>query len=430
MKLLKFFSLSILLTLVTLVAQGKNQSTRDHQGKTQMRSSLSRLSENVQVTPGAANSLSGSGTPGQLAKWTGVAGSNTYVLGNSTIFEDKFGKVGIGTTTPTSLLTVAGMIETTLGGVKFPDGTVQTTAATAGLQIVFHNATLTGNGTQGSPLGVAVPLTFFGAAPNNSVLFVQNTSDGSTGTTTIGGDSSSGVGGDGVFSRGGASGSGIGGSGVHASGGNSNSDIGGTGVIANGGNSTSGSGGAGIFATGGSGAIGNGDAGIFDGDVSVTGNLSKGGGSFKIDHPLDPENKYLYHSFVESPDMMNIYNGNIMTDGNGDAVVVMPDYFEALNRDFRYQLTVIGQFAQAIVAEKIKGNQFRIKTNAPNTEVSWQVTGVRHDAFANKNRIPVEVLKKETERGLFLHPKAYGQAEEKGIEYIRALPMKQKVQQR
>lgn len=92
--------------------------------------------------------------------------------------------------------------------------------------------------------------------------------------------------------------------------------------------------------------------------------------------PGDPENKYLYHSFVESPDMMNIYNGNITTDENGEAVVTLPDYFEALNADFRYHLTCIGAFAQAIVADKIKGNRFQIKTSAPNVEVSWQVTGV------------------------------------------------------
>src|SRR5580700_3528601 len=98
------------------------------------------------------------------------------------------------------------------------------------------------------------------------------------------------------------------------------------------------------------------------GDVNIKGNISKGGGSFKIDHPLDPANKYLYHSFVESPDMMNVYNGNIRTDKRGLATVVLPEYFEALNRDFRYQLTVMGQFAQAIVARKIAHNRFVIRT--------------------------------------------------------------------
>ena len=61
---------------------------------------------------------------------------------------------------------------------------------------------------------------------------------------------------------------------------------------------------------------------------------------------LDPANKYLYHSFVESPDMMNVYNGNVVTDKRGMATVVLPEYFEALNSDFRYQLTVIGRFAR------------------------------------------------------------------------------------
>lgn len=160
-------------------------------------------------------------------------------------------------------------------------------------------------------------------------------------------------------------------------------------------------------------------AGYFNGRVNVTGLLSKGGGSFKIDHPLDPENKYLYHSFVESPEMMNIYNGNATTDANGEVEIEMPDYFSALNRDFRYQLTVIGQFAQAIVAEKIKDNRFKIRTSAPNVEVSWQVTGVRQDAFANKNRIPVEEQKPEKERGSYLHPAAFGQPEEKSVEWMR-----------
>ena len=149
-------------------------------------------------------------------------------------------------------------------------------------------------------------------------------------------------------------------------------------------------------------------AGVFSGKALVTGTLSKGGGSFKIDHPLDPENKYLYHSFVESPDMMNIYNGNVRTNKAGKATVRMPDYFEALNRDFRYQLTVIGDFAQAVVAEELADRRFTIKTDKPNVKVSWQVTGIRKDPFANANRIPVSENKSADERGRYLHPRAYG----------------------
>jgi trimeric autotransporter adhesin len=156
-------------------------------------------------------------------------------------------------------------------------------------------------------------------------------------------------------------------------------------------------------------------AAFFLGDVDVDGRLSKAGGSFKIDHPLDPADKYLYHSFVESPDMMNVYNGNVVTDGRGRAVVQMPEWFEALNRDFRYQLTTIGQFAQAMVASKMSNNTFVIQTDKPNVEVSWQVTGIRHDAWADANRIPVEEMKADKERGLYLHPELFGAPREKSI---------------
>ncbi len=153
----------------------------------------------------------------------------------------------------------------------------------------------------------------------------------------------------------------------------------------------------------------------FHGAVDIAGPLTKPFGSFKIDHPLDPENKYLYHSFVESPDMMNIYNGNVVTDASGEAWVGLPAYFEALNRDFRYQLTVIGQFAQAIVNTKIKNDRFSIRTDKPGVEVSWQVTGVRKDPVAELHRIQVEVDKPEGERGRYLHPDAFATTAARGI---------------
>jgi hypothetical protein len=110
---------------------------------------------------------------------------------------------------------------------------------------------------------------------------------------------------------------------------------------------------------------------------------------------------------------MNIYNGNITTDSVGRAVVELPEWFDSLIRDFRYQLTVMGQFAHAIVAEKVKGNRFTIQTSVPGVEVSWQVTGIRQDAWANKNRILVEEQKSNQERGHYLHPEAFQQPEEK-----------------
>jgi len=161
-------------------------------------------------------------------------------------------------------------------------------------------------------------------------------------------------------------------------------------------------------------------AGYFNGNVYVSGSLSKGGGSFQIDHPLEPETKYLRHSFVESPDMMNVYNGNVTTDETGYATVTLPDYFEALNRDFRYQLTVIGIFAQAIIAQEVEDGQFVIQTDLPNVKVSWQVTGIRQDPWAEANRIVVEEEKPAEEQGTYLHPEAYGLPESKGLAYKEA----------
>jgi hypothetical protein len=163
---------------------------------------------------------------------------------------------------------------------------------------------------------------------------------------------------------------------------------------------------------------GVGVAGYFDGDVTVTGEMSAGSKNFVIDHPLDPTGKYLYHSSVESPERLNVYNGNITTGAEGYATVTLPAYFEALNRDYRYQLTVIGTFAQAIVAEEIAGNQFVIQTDEPHVKVSWQVTGVRDDPYARDNPLEVEAKKPAREQGYYLHPEAHGQPESQGIQAL------------
>jgi hypothetical protein len=151
------------------------------------------------------------------------------------------------------------------------------------------------------------------------------------------------------------------------------------------------------------------------GNLDIDGSLTKGGGGFKIDHPLDPENKYLYHSFVESPDMMNVYNGNAVLEANGEAWVELPDWFEALNEEFRYQLTCIGGYAPVYIAQEVVDNRFQIAGGTPGLKVSWQVTGIRHDAYAEANRLPVEEDKPPHEQGAYLHPAAYGLPESAGI---------------
>lgn len=166
------------------------------------------------------------------------------------------------------------------------------------------------------------------------------------------------------------------------------------------------------------GSSGSGYAGRFNGNVRITGSCCAAPMTFsEIDHPADPANQVLRQALVESPDMKNIYDGNVTTDAKGDATVTLPKYVDALNGDFRYQLTVIGQFAQAIVATRIKDGRFTIKTDKPNVDVSWQVTGIRKDPYAVQNRVQPEVAKPATERGTYLHPEAYGLPETLGADY-------------
>jgi hypothetical protein len=169
-------------------------------------------------------------------------------------------------------------------------------------------------------------------------------------------------------------------------------------------------------------SAGGGYAGVFEGTVSINGDLnvngdvSKGSGSFKIDDPIDPANKYLYHSFVESPDMKDVYDGEATLDASGIAVVELPAWFQALNRDFRYQLTALDTAQPALhIAKRIESNRFTIAGGVPGGEVSWQVTGIRQDAFANAHRIPTEIAKPANEQGRYLHPELFGQPAEKSI---------------
>jgi trimeric autotransporter adhesin len=140
---------------------------------------------------------------------------------------------------------------------------------------------------------------------------------------------------------------------------------------------------------------------------------------FRIDHPLDPENKYLTHACVESPDLKTFYDGIVEVDGKGEAAVDLPDWFESLNKDFRYQLTCIGGSAAVYIAEEVKDNRFRIAGGAPRMRVSWQVTGVRRDPVAQATPVTVEEDKPDDEKGYYQNPEAYGQAPEKGVRWMR-----------
>jgi len=150
-------------------------------------------------------------------------------------------------------------------------------------------------------------------------------------------------------------------------------------------------------------------AGFFSGDVRVTGTLNPTRGGFEIDHPLDPASSVLRHSFVESDEMKNVYDGTVALDASGAAWVELPDWFEALNDDIRYQLTAVGAPAPNLhVAERVAGNRFRIAGGEPGMEICWMVTGVRQDASARSAPLIVEEAKSPDDVGRYVDPVAHG----------------------
>jgi hypothetical protein len=362
----------------------------------------------------ASAEVDGSGVPGQLAKF-----SSTTSVSSSVISESATNRIGVGLPDPTgggvvdSVFTIrnfdnntgfAVLNETqqrrfalntlTNGGWKLydggsggwnegvtqlngrvglgisaPDARLRTISTVSGLDAIWANTTNTGfnRAVRASvPQGGTAILAMSSNSPSNTI------SSAGAGVLGIGANASHGLHG-----------------------------------ISDSGNGVFG------FSTSGTGVFGqstSGNAGFFQGNVTVTGTLSKGGGAFKIDHPLSPTEKYLSHSFVESPDMMNVYNGNVALDASGEAWVTLPDWFEALNRDFRYQLTAIGAPGPNLyVASEVADHRFRIAGGTPNGRVSWQVTGIRHDAWANAHRITVEEDKPASERGAYMHPQEHGQ---------------------
>jgi hypothetical protein len=187
------------------------------------------------------------------------------------------------------------------------------------------------------------------------------------------------------------------------------------------GSSTSGTGLVGTSNTG-VGVYGEADAGaragFFEGSVLVRGDFDvvNGNKNFKIDHPLDPKTRYLSHTCVESSEMKNVYDGLAQLDEDGVAWVDLPEWFEALNGDFRYQLTAVGGAAPDLhVAEEIYENRFKIAGGQEGMKVCWQVTGSRKDPWAAANPFEVEQEKPDEERGRYLEPSLYGAPEEQGV---------------
>ena len=402
-----------------------------------------------------------------------VSQSNSLVLGETTAGSPgaTYVNVGIGTATPRSILEASVSASSALGPALTLTNTAGGLSAAASIDfntyyhpaVPYHNPTsrieavddnnygnalyfqskTPGSDTNGLQtnmvifsngkisIGATIPLAQLGVAgPSGSGTAAISGIGGSFDMSPDSGTPGSGgnfIGGEGDY-VGSGGGDGAGGEGITAVGGSGNY------VGGDGGDFTGGiggiAGGTGIYATAGTGSPGDEEAaGQFNGDVYVTGGLSAATKNFKIDHPLDPANKYLVHASVESSEMMNIYSGNVVTDELGLATIKLPDWFEAENTDFRYQLTVIGQFAQAIVKDKIANGQFRIMTNASRVEVSWQITAVRQDAYAKAHPLIVEQEKPERERGFYQNPELYGQPAEKQTEWGRRPQQMQRMKQ-
>jgi hypothetical protein len=354
-----------------------------------------------QTVSGEVN-ISGSLRAEDASFTTDVAAKDLTVSGGVTGATAKFsGAVSTGAQTVTGNVTVAGNITAT-GSTSVITGVEGNFTASNATQVL--SVTQSGGGS-----GILVTSTSGEAVVGKS----------STAGFGVVGDST-GANGVGVFGTGSGTGSiGVDGDSTGGRGVQGNSDVKG-GVV---GISTSSTGVAGVACascTGAAGIFGQGkDAGLFSGNVGVTGNFSATGvKAFHIDHPLNPGNKYLNHFAIESNEVLNTYSGNVITDGSGTAVVQLPAYFEALNTNYRYQLTVLGQFAQAIVLQEIQNNSFVIRTDKPSVKVSWQVTGVRSDAYVKANPMPVEEDKSEVERGYYLSPQVFGQPEEKSMSWL------------
>jgi hypothetical protein len=174
--------------------------------------------------------------------------------------------------------------------------------------------------------------------------------------------------------------------------------------------------------------------------VYAAGNFAATGTkSFRIDHPDDPENKYLLHYCAESPEVINFYSGTVTLDDAGEAEVALPPYFAKINRDPRYTLTAVGapmpmlHVAQEINADALRAGgsagpnevaprcQFRIAGGAAAGKVCWRVEAVRNDLWVRQRGAPVEVEKPEGERGTYQHPELYDQPRERGT-YHHAAP--------
>ena len=123
------------------------------------------------------------------------------------------------------------------------------------------------------------------------------------------------------------------------------------------------------------------------GNVTIAGSLSKGSGSFKIDHPIESkkDTHYLVHSFVEAPQADNIYRGVVVLE-NGTATINLDIVSGMSEGTFVLLNTNISCFTSNetdwdSVKGSVSGNILTIscQNTSSTATVSWLVIGERHD---------------------------------------------------
>ena len=146
------------------------------------------------------------------------------------------------------------------------------------------------------------------------------------------------------------------------------------------------------------------------GNLTISGSLSKGSGSFKIDHPLESKSNShnLVHSFMEGPQADLIYRGKVtLVDGeaivNIDTVSNMTEgTFVALNTNT--QCFTTNETGWDLVKGSLSGNTLTITSqdNTSTDTISWMVVGERHDQHMidtdwtdSNGKVIVERLKTE-----------------------------------
>lgn len=310
----------------------------------------------IAAAGGGGGGLTGSGTTGYLARFTG-----TTALGNAALYQSA-NAIGLGTTAPDRLF-VASAAE--------GDAILGEVAATGQTDFI---------GVE----GIAVPSEAYGVGGQflGGYVGAWARSEGTSAGSYYGsyGQATCGTGGYAYGSTGDAQGSEVN-----------------VGVLG--------------YAAGGTANY----AGYFLGDVQVEGTVYSGGLALRVDHPLDPAGRTLSQAAVLSDDHRCVYDGAVTLDGEGRARVALPAYVAALCRDFRYQLTCVGGFAPVFVAEELADGHFAIAGGTPGLKVCWQLTGLRRDAWAAQHPLTAELEKGDTERGRFVQPAAQGAPRDAGL---------------